>query len=138
MPRTPLPPGRPGRIVIFMTSGPDTPGRCATPFFMAAAAAALEHEAELIFQMEGVRLMAKGVAERLTALDAGAGAAVEGKPIAAFIREARALGVRMRCCSGSLQARGLSAADLIPECDGLIGGAQMIELALSADLVLSY
>jgi predicted peroxiredoxin len=123
-------------VVIFMTSGPDTPERCATPFFMAAAAAALEHEAEMVFQMEGVRLMVKGVGERLVAVEAGA--PVAEKPIAAFIREAKALGVRMRCCSGSLLARGLSQADLIPECDGLIGGAQMIELGLGADLVLSY
>jgi predicted peroxiredoxin len=98
---------------------------------MAAAAAALEHEAEMVFQIEGVRLMAKGVAERLVAIE-------EGKPVIGFIREAKALGVRMRCCSGSLQARGLSVGDLIPECDGLIGGAQIIELGLSADLVLSY
>ena len=131
MPRPPFPPGQPGRVVIFVTSGPGTPERCATPFFMAGAAAALEHEAEMVFQIEGVRLMARGVAEGLLAIE-------EGKPIAGFIREAKALGVRMRCCSGSLQARGLSLADLIPECDGLIGGAQIIELGLSADLVLCY
>lgn len=126
-----FPPGMAAKVVVFCTSGPDAPERCATPFFMAAAAAALEHEAEMVFQIEGVRLMVRGVAEDLTAIEAG-------KPIAEFIREARNLGVRMRCCSGSLQARGLSTADLIPECDGLIGGVEMIELGLNADLVLSY
>ena len=121
--------------MVLVTSGPATPERCATPFFMAAAAA-LEHEAEMVFQIEGVRLMVRGVAEKLRAIDAGTGAA--GKPIAGFIREAKSLGVRMRCCSGSLQARGISQAELIPECDGLIGGARIVELGLSADLVLHY
>jgi predicted peroxiredoxin len=131
MPRPPFPPGQAARVVVLVKSGPGTPEACATPFFMASAAAALEHEAEMVFQVEGVRLMVKGVADRLTAAE-------EGKPVAGFIREAKALGVRMRCCSGSLAARGLSQADLIPECDGLIGGAQIIELSLSADLVLCY
>ena len=61
-----------------------------------------------------------------------------GKPVGEFLREAKALGVAMRCCSGSLQARGIAPGDLIPECDGLVGGATMIELGLTADLVLSY
>ena len=44
----------------------------------------------------------------------------------------------MRCCSGSLQARGIAPDDLIPACDGVVGGVTIVELALAADLVLSY
>ena len=126
-----LPPGTSGNVVIVCTVGPGTPENCATPFFMAAAAAALEHESEMIFQIEGVRLMQRGVAEELTAIELG-------KPISEFIREAKELGVTMHCCSGSLAARGIAAEDLIPECDGLIGGVSIVELALAADRVLSY
>ncbi len=127
----PLPPGTAGKVVIFCTAGPNTPERCATPFFMASAGAALEHEVEMVFQIEGVRLMQQGVAEGLLAIE-------RGKPVSEFIREAKALGVAMRCCSGSLHARGISPEQLIPECDGLVGGATMIELGLSAHLVLCY
>jgi len=32
------------KVMIIMTSGPDTPRRCATPFFFASLAVAMENE----------------------------------------------------------------------------------------------
>ena len=52
------------KMTVFVTSGPDTPQRCATPFYMANIAAAMDNEAEMIFQIDGVLLMKKGVAQR--------------------------------------------------------------------------
>ncbi len=31
-----------GKVVIFVTSGPETPQRCATPFYMASVAMAMD------------------------------------------------------------------------------------------------
>ncbi len=44
------------KMTVFVTSGPDTPQRCATPFYMANIAAAMDNEAEMIFQIDGVLL----------------------------------------------------------------------------------
>ena len=51
-----------GKMTVFVTSGPETPQRCATPFYMANSAAAMDNEAEMIFQIDGVLLMKKGIA----------------------------------------------------------------------------
>ena len=51
-----------GSFLIFVTSGPATPQRCATPFYMASVAAAMDNQAEMIFQIDGVLLMKTGVA----------------------------------------------------------------------------
>ena len=50
-----------GKVTIFVTSGPATPQRCATPFYMASVAAAMDNEAEMIFQIDGVLLMKKAL-----------------------------------------------------------------------------
>ena len=58
-----------GKVTIFVTSGPDTPQRCATPFYMASVAAAMDNEVMIIFQIDGVLLMKKGEADALYAKD---------------------------------------------------------------------
>ena len=60
-----------GKVTIFMTSGPDTPQRCATPFYMANVAVAMDNEAEMVFQIDGTLLMKKGLAENLEAKEDG-------------------------------------------------------------------
>ncbi len=120
-----------GRVVIFVTSGPDTPQRCATPFYMATVAAAMDHEAELIFQIDGILLLKKGVAEGIVAKEGG-------KTIKEFIRDAKEADVEMRVCSAALQLHDMTPDDLIEECDGVVGAAYMTEKGLEADMVLCY
>jgi len=120
-----------GRMCIFVTSGPQTPQRCATPFYMANIAAVMDNEATLIFQIDGVLLMKKGVSDNLMALEGG-------KLIIDFIREAKEAGVEMYCCSAALQLHGMSEDDLIEECDGVVGAAWMVDQATDANIVLSY
>ncbi len=120
-----------GRVVIFVTSGPDTPQRCATPFYMATVAAAMDHEAELIFQIDGILLLKKGVAEGIVAKEGG-------KTISDFISDAKDADVEMRVCSAALQLHDMTPDDLIEECDGVVGAAYMTEKGLEADMVLCY
>lgn len=120
-----------GRVLIFVTTGPETAQRCATPFYMASMAAAMDNEAELIFQIDGVLLMKQGVAEGLTAKEGG-------KRIIDFIREAKEAGVTMKVCSAALQLHDMTEADLIAECDGVVGAAYMVDQGLDSQLVLCY
>ncbi len=120
-----------GAVVVFVTSGPDTPQRCATPFYMASIAVAMDNEAEMIFQIDGVLLLKKGVAEALEAKEGG-------KRIIEFIREAKEAGVEMHVCSAALQLHDMTEEDLIEECDGVVGAAYMTDQALDAALVLCY
>ena len=71
-----------GKVTIFVTSGPDTPQRCATPFYMASVAAAMDNEVMIIFQIDGVLLMKKGEADALYAKEGG-------KSVMDFIRDAK-------------------------------------------------
>lgn len=119
------------KVTIFMTSGPRTPQRCATPFFMASVAAAMDNEVEMIFQIEGVLLMKKGVATEFAAKK-------DGKKIIDFIRDAKEAEVQMKVCSAALALYDLTTDDLIEECDGVIGAAYMTDVGLESDLVLNY
>ena len=51
------------KILIIMTSGPDTPRRCATPFFFATLAAVMDYEVTMFFTIDGTLLLKKGLAE---------------------------------------------------------------------------
>ena len=120
-----------GNVLIFVTSGPETPQRCATPFYRASIAAAMDNEAEIIFQIDGVLLMKKGVAEGIVAKEGG-------KRIIDFIRDAKEAEVEMRVCSAALELHDMTEDDLIEECDGVVGAAHMTDHGLDADLVLCY
>ena len=120
-----------GSLFIFVTHGPAAPQRCATPFYMAHIAAAMDHGAKIVFQIDGVLLMKKGVAEELRALEGG-------KLIIDFIREAKEAGVEFYCCSAALQLHNMTTDDLIEECDGVVGAAYMIDAGFDATMVLSY
>ena len=45
------------KVMIIMTSGPDTPRRCATPFFFASLAVAMENEVTMFFTIDGTLLL---------------------------------------------------------------------------------
>lgn len=120
-----------GNFLVFMTSGPATPQRCATPFYMASVVAAMDNQAEIVFQIDGILLMKRGIAERLVAKEGG-------KTLLEFIREAKQAGVTMKVCSAALQLHDMTEADLIPECDGVVGAAYIIDRALECARVLTY
>jgi predicted peroxiredoxin len=120
-----------GKVTVFVTTGPETEQRCATPFYMANMAAIMDNEAEMIFQIDGVLLMKKGVAEGLTAKEGG-------KKIIDFVRDAKEAGVEMKVCSAALQLHDMTEEDLIEECDGVVGAAYMVDRGLESQLVLCY
>jgi len=121
------------KILYVQTHGVDTPERSATPFFLAAAAAAMEIEAAIYFTMNGPTLLRKGVPETLVVPKAGGG----GAKLKHFIDQALDLGVTLYVCQPSLDLHGLTIEDLI---DGvqMIGGAAFNMMALEADAVVAF
>jgi hypothetical protein len=118
-------------VVIVMTSGPSTPHRCATPFYMAAILASMDADVKIFFTMEGVRLCQKGVPENLTAMDGG-------KKIIEFMRDARAAGAKLYLCRPALPGYEMEVTSVIDEVDEISSGGVLADLILSCDKALFF
>jgi uncharacterized protein len=118
-------------VLYVQTHGVDDPGRCATPFFLAASAAAMECEVMIYFTMYGPTLLRKDVIDKIGPKGE------RGQPLRYFIEQATGLGVRLLVCQPSLDLNDLTLDELI---DGvqMIGGAAFNDLALSANAVISF
>ena len=118
-------------VVIVMTSGPSTPHRCATPFYIGAILASMDADVHIFFTMEGVRLMQKGVAENLVA-------AKDGKTIIEFIRDAKAAGVKLHLCKPAMPGYDIDATDVIEEVDEISHASALADLILSSDKAMYF
>ncbi|MCP5271208.1 MAG: DsrE family protein [Burkholderiaceae bacterium] len=115
-----------GVALLLWAADPERPDTLATPFFHAAAAAALELPVELYFSARSVHLLLPGVADGLPA------SRFVARSVGDAMREAHAQGARFYVCSDALQAQGLQGRALIPECAGHGGALQFMVRA--ADL----
>lgn len=119
-------------VLIVMTSGPSTPARCATPFYMGAILASMDAKVSIFFTMEGVNLIKRGVAENLAAIEGG-------KKIIDFIRDAKAAGVRLHLCLPALPGYHIDEKiDVIEEVDEFSSGGALADMILSSDKVLFF
>lgn len=121
----------PKTVVIVMTSGPSTPSRCATPFYMGALFAAMDAKVKIFFTMEGVKLCQKGVPEKLVALEGG-------KPIVEFMRDAKAAGVEFHMCRPAMPGYDVDVSDVIEEIDEISSGGALADLILTSDKILFF
>jgi hypothetical protein len=119
------------KILYVQTHGADDPGRSATPFYLAAAAAAMDFEVMIYFTMYGPTLLRKDVVDKIGPKGD------QGQPLRYFIEQATALGVRLLVCQPSLELNDLGLEDLIEGVE-VIGGAAFNDLAASADAVISF
>ncbi|HEX9696164.1 MAG TPA: DsrE family protein [Actinomycetota bacterium] len=119
------------RILYVMTHGVESPERCATPFFLAAAAAAMENEVGIYFTMNGPTLLRKGTAEKMGPKGD------RGQPLSYFIDQALDIGVKLYVCQPSLDLHDLTMDDIV---DGvkMIGGAAFNNMATESDAVISF
>lgn len=118
-------------ILYVMTHGTESPERCATPFFLAAAAAAMDVEVSIYFTMNGPKLLKKGVAEQIGPKGE------QGQRLRYFIDQAIDCGVKLYICQPSLDLNDLEYEELI---DGIkmIGGAAFNDMAMEADAVVTF
>lgn len=120
-------------FIVLINTDPRNAEELGAPFFQAAVAAAMDYPVEVICAGTAGRLMKKGVAESLC-VKAGT-----GRTVLDFIREAHAVGAKFFACSANLELFDMSEADLIPECSGLVGWANMIAQLMEDDCrVLTY
>ncbi len=103
--------------ILLWAASPDQPHQCATPFFHAAVAAAMDAEVEIYFTGRSVRLLAKDVAASLPA-----GPRLR-ETVYAFMQGAAAQGVAFYACSQALEEHAVDSGDLIPEVTGIAGAA---------------
>jgi len=118
------------QVFIIMTSGPDTPHRCATPFFFATLGAAMDYDVKMFFTIDGTLLLKKGLAETVYPKEGG-------KPVSDFLNDAIDAGVEFLACTASMELNDLEESDLI---DGvkMVGGATMWQIAEDSEIVLTF
>lgn len=121
-------------VIIMVNTDPRNGEELGAPFFQATVAAAMDYEVEVICTATAGQLMKKGVAEKLFVK--------EGSPknVYDFIKDAHEAGVKFYCCSPNLDLFDMEKEDLIPECEGIVGGAHVIEEVMENDdaKVLTY
>ncbi|MHA1548083.1 MAG: DsrE/DsrF/DrsH-like family protein [Alphaproteobacteria bacterium] len=121
-------------IIILVNTDPRNGEELGAPFFQASVAAAMDYEVEVICTATSGKLMKKGVAEKLVVKDGSS------KTVYQFIQDAHEAGVKFYCCSPNLDLFDMTEDDLIPECEGIVGGARVIESVMEDDnaKVLTY
>jgi predicted peroxiredoxin len=120
-----------GKVLYVQTHGVADPGRSATPFFLAASAAAMECEVAIYFTMYGPQLLQRDVVDKIGPKGD------RGQPLSYFIKQATDLGVRLYVCQPSLDLNDLAIDQLIDGVE-MIGGAAFNDLAMTADAVISF
>ena len=114
-----------GIAILLWSADPSAPHRLATPFFCAAAAAAMEAPVEIYFTAASVQLLKPGVADSLRA-------STHPKTILDSMREAIGHGAVFFACRDALVAQGMADSPLIPECSRFGGAVQFMACALDA------
>ena len=108
-------------VVMLLNTDPRNPEELAAPFYYAAVAAAMDYEVDLLCTATAGRLMFKGIA---VALHVKPG---DPKTVHDWIKEAHEQGVRLWACPANLDLFDKDEADLIEECDGMMGAATVIQ-----------
>src|SRR5262245_24633740 len=106
--------------ILLWATDPDQPHLCATPFFHAAAAAALDVQVEIYFTSRSVRLLAKGVAAQIYP------DAARVRSVQAYMTHAVEHGAKFYACPQAMEAHGVTDAMLIGEVAGQAGAAAYI------------
>ena len=113
-------------IIVMANTDPRNGEELGAPIFQATVAAAMDYDVDVICTATAGRLMKKGVADELFVK--------EGSPksVYSFIQDAHEAGAKFYCCSPNLDLFDMSKEDLIPECEGIIGGAHLIDATPAA------
>jgi predicted peroxiredoxin len=108
-------------LIVLMNTDPRNVEELGAPFYYAAVAAAMDHEVDVVCTATAGKLMLKGVAEKLYVKPG------DPKTVYDWIREAHDQGARFWACPANLELFDKAESDLIPECNGLMGAAAMIQ-----------
>lgn len=113
--------------IMLLTIDPDHPHICGTPFFQAAAAAAMDVDVEIYFASQSVRLLIRGVAESIFPSDN------RTKSVYGFMKDASDLGVKFFACGGAMEPYDATQEELVPECTGIAGATTFVTRVMDDD-----
>jgi uncharacterized protein len=113
--------------ILLWAVSPDAPHLCATPFFHAAAAAAMDVEVEIHFSGKSVLLLVEGSAAKLFA------GIAQDVSIYRHMQQATEHGARLFACSDALDAFAVNRSTLIPELTGIAGAAAFLGRTLDPE-----
>ncbi len=114
-------------VIIMANTDPRNGEELGAPIFQATVAAAMDYEVEVICTATSGILMKAGVAENLFVKPGSP------KSVYEFIKDAHEAGVKFYSCSPNLDLFDITKDDLIPECEGIVGGAYLIEQIMEDD-----
>jgi predicted peroxiredoxin len=114
-------------LIVLMNTDPRNPEELGAPFYYAAVAAAMDHPVDVLCTATAGKLMLKGVAAAINIKP--------GDPMTVYdwIKEAHGQGAKFWACPANLELFGKTEADLIPECNGVMGAAAMIQDVMGDD-----
>ncbi len=120
-------------VLQLWQSSTAAPQLAATPFMLAASAAAMEWPVEIHALGASVELFVReNVARHHTV-------APLNRPLSAYIEDAIRSGAKVHLCSTALRDRGLAPEDMLDGCQSVIGMVTMLERLAQADTtVLTY
>lgn len=117
-------------FAIIMTSGPDTPKRLASPFFLAATAAAEDMAVVVYFTGLGTLLLKRDEAEKLYAKEGG-------KSVREFMDLARKNGAQFVACAMSMDLHDMKAEDLAFDIP-MVGVAEALPYLQASKKLVSF
>ena len=113
--------------ILLWATDPAAPHLCVTPFFHAAAAAAMDVEVEVHFSSRSVLLLVGDVAEKLY------GGVGRETSVYQHMRNACDFGAKVFACSDALDAHVVDRSKLIRETQGIVGAAAFLGRVLNPD-----
>ncbi|HMN52263.1 MAG: DsrE/DsrF/DrsH-like family protein [Xanthobacteraceae bacterium] len=120
-------------LVVLANTDPRNGEELGAPFYHAAIAAAMDYEVDVVCTATAGKLMFKGVAEKIHVKPG------HPKTVYEWIREAHDHGARFWACPANLDLFDVKESDLIPECSGMMGAADMIERIMGDEYrVMTY
>ena len=114
-------------VIVMANTDPRNGEELGAPIFQASVAAAMEYEVDVICTATAGRLMKRGVADKLFVKSGSP------KSVYDFIKDAHEAGAKFYCCSPNLDLFDMTQEDLIPECEGIVGGAYLIQEVMEND-----
>jgi len=119
-------------LQLWQTSAA-APQLAATPFMLAASAAAMDWLVEIHALGSSVELFVRDNAARHQTV------APLNRPLSAYIEDATRSGVSVYLCSTAMRDRGLEPTDMLEGCQSVLGMVTMLErLAQVGTTVLTY
>jgi len=120
-------------LIVLMNTDPRNVEELGAPFYHAAVAAAMDYQVDVVCTATAGKLLCKGVAETLSIKSGNA------KTVYDWIKEAHDHGARFWACPANLELFDIAESDLIPECNGMMGAAAMIQDIMDGECrVLTY